>query len=80
MNELRCNCSRHQPLVMKYDDKVVEGQCRKCKGKHVLAITDGKLQEVKPPTKQKQFGQKPKGNIAFEDFERMMKNTNDIIY
>ncbi len=46
MNELRCNCSPHKPLILKYDDEVVEGQCRKCKKKHVLGLIDGKIQEI----------------------------------
>lgn len=46
MNELRCNCSTHKPLILKYDHDVVEGQCRKCKKKHVLGLIDGKIQEI----------------------------------
>lgn len=46
MKELRCNCNEHKPLILKYDDDVVEGQCRKCKGKHVLGLINGKIQEI----------------------------------
>ncbi len=46
MKEIRCNCNEHKSLILKYDDDVVEAQCRKCKGKHVLGLIDGKIQEI----------------------------------
>ena len=46
MKELRCNCDQYHPLLAKYDNDVVECQCRKCKKKHLLGLIDGKLQEI----------------------------------
>jgi hypothetical protein len=53
MKELRCDCNGHKPLILKYDNDVVESQCRKCKKKHVLAVIDGKIQEVPIKTEPK---------------------------
>lgn len=47
MTELRCDCNQYKPLILKYSDTIVEGQCRKCKKKHKLEVIDGRLQEVR---------------------------------